>query len=213
MIDGRPITRTSVALSSPVASPTPRTASISPDVNDPAARNVTFAELRAAYREQAEGLLERRDCEDCDFPSEVVDFERVMPFKEHLLNRAWQKFRGGARAEARGRDRVGDLEQDHRVERLADLVEHRVECLGLRHRAREAVEHEAVLVGEALADEVDHELVRDEVAALEDRAHLSPELRSVRDGGAQDVAGGDVRDAVRLGDPLRLCSFPRPLRA
>jgi 5-methyltetrahydrofolate--homocysteine methyltransferase len=38
--------------------PTPRTASISPDVNDPAARNITFAELRAAYREQAGGLLE-----------------------------------------------------------------------------------------------------------------------------------------------------------
>ncbi|HMN76938.1 MAG TPA: homocysteine S-methyltransferase family protein [Burkholderiaceae bacterium] len=38
--------------------PTPRTASISPDVNDPAARNVTFDELRDAYREQAEGLLE-----------------------------------------------------------------------------------------------------------------------------------------------------------
>jgi 5-methyltetrahydrofolate--homocysteine methyltransferase len=38
--------------------PTPRTASISPDVNDPAARNVTFDELREAYREQAEGLLE-----------------------------------------------------------------------------------------------------------------------------------------------------------
>ncbi len=38
--------------------PTPRTASISPDVNDPAARNVDFDQLRAAYREQAEGLLE-----------------------------------------------------------------------------------------------------------------------------------------------------------
>ena len=38
--------------------PTPRTASISPDVNDPAARNVTFDELRAAYFEQASGLLE-----------------------------------------------------------------------------------------------------------------------------------------------------------
>ncbi len=38
--------------------PTPKTASISPDVNDPAARNVTFAELRDAYREQAEGLLD-----------------------------------------------------------------------------------------------------------------------------------------------------------
>jgi 5-methyltetrahydrofolate--homocysteine methyltransferase len=38
--------------------PTPRTASISPDVNDPGARNVSFARLRDAYREQAEGLLE-----------------------------------------------------------------------------------------------------------------------------------------------------------
>ncbi len=38
--------------------PTPKTASISPDVNDPGARNVSFEQLRAAYREQAEGLLE-----------------------------------------------------------------------------------------------------------------------------------------------------------
>ena len=38
--------------------PTPRTASISPDVNDAGARNVSFDQLRAAYREQAEGLLE-----------------------------------------------------------------------------------------------------------------------------------------------------------
>jgi len=38
--------------------PTPRTASISPDVNDPAARNVSFDELRAAYYEQGEALLE-----------------------------------------------------------------------------------------------------------------------------------------------------------
>jgi len=38
--------------------PTPKTASISPDVNDPAARNVTFEELRAAYYEQVEALVE-----------------------------------------------------------------------------------------------------------------------------------------------------------
>jgi 5-methyltetrahydrofolate--homocysteine methyltransferase len=38
--------------------PTPRTASISPDVNDPGARNVDFETLRAAYHEQACGLLE-----------------------------------------------------------------------------------------------------------------------------------------------------------
>ncbi len=38
--------------------PTPRTASISPDVNDPGARNVDFEQLRAAYAEQVEGLVE-----------------------------------------------------------------------------------------------------------------------------------------------------------
>ena len=37
--------------------PTPRTASISPDVNDPGARNTSFEQLRAAYREQAEALM------------------------------------------------------------------------------------------------------------------------------------------------------------
>lgn len=38
--------------------PTPRTASISPDVNDPAARNVDFEELRASYFEQTVALIE-----------------------------------------------------------------------------------------------------------------------------------------------------------
>ena len=38
--------------------PQPKTASISPDVNDPGARNVTFDELRATYTEQLNGLLD-----------------------------------------------------------------------------------------------------------------------------------------------------------
>lgn len=38
--------------------PTNRTASISPDVNDPGYRNVTFAELAAAYHTAASGLLD-----------------------------------------------------------------------------------------------------------------------------------------------------------
>jgi 5-methyltetrahydrofolate--homocysteine methyltransferase len=38
--------------------PTPKTASISPDVNDPAARNVTFDQLVAAYLEQTRGLVD-----------------------------------------------------------------------------------------------------------------------------------------------------------
>jgi 5-methyltetrahydrofolate--homocysteine methyltransferase len=37
--------------------PTPKTASISPDVNDPGARNVSFEELRSAYYEQIEALV------------------------------------------------------------------------------------------------------------------------------------------------------------
>ena len=38
--------------------PTNRTASISPDVNNPGYRNVTFDELREAYAEQVRGLIE-----------------------------------------------------------------------------------------------------------------------------------------------------------
>ena len=38
--------------------PTNRTASISPDVNNPGFRNVSFDELRSAYFEQAKGLIE-----------------------------------------------------------------------------------------------------------------------------------------------------------
>jgi 5-methyltetrahydrofolate--homocysteine methyltransferase len=38
--------------------PTPKTASISPDVNDPAARNVTFDQLVTAYHDQVRGLVD-----------------------------------------------------------------------------------------------------------------------------------------------------------
>ncbi|WP_010101321.1 homocysteine S-methyltransferase family protein [Verminephrobacter aporrectodeae] len=38
--------------------PTPKTASISPDVNDPGARNIDFEQLRATYYEQTEALVE-----------------------------------------------------------------------------------------------------------------------------------------------------------
>jgi 5-methyltetrahydrofolate--homocysteine methyltransferase len=38
--------------------PTPKTASISPDVNDPGARNINFDQLRESYYEQAKALME-----------------------------------------------------------------------------------------------------------------------------------------------------------
>ena len=41
-----------------VLGPTTRTASLSPDVNDPAARNVTFDELAAGYLDAARGLVD-----------------------------------------------------------------------------------------------------------------------------------------------------------
>ncbi|WP_226468383.1 homocysteine S-methyltransferase family protein [Luteimonas panaciterrae] len=41
-----------------VLGPTSRTASISPDVNDPGFRNTNFDELRIAYREAADGLID-----------------------------------------------------------------------------------------------------------------------------------------------------------
>jgi len=41
-----------------ILGPTNRTASISPDVNDPGFRNVTFDQLVTAYAEQADGLLD-----------------------------------------------------------------------------------------------------------------------------------------------------------
>ena len=40
-----------------VLGPTNRTATISPDVNDPAFRNITFDQLRTTYREAAHGLI------------------------------------------------------------------------------------------------------------------------------------------------------------
>ena len=49
-----------------------------------------------------EGLLDPADCEAGSFPSDRVAFERVIPFKERLLARAWAKFKGGVRKDLRG---------------------------------------------------------------------------------------------------------------
>ena len=117
------------------------------------------------------------------------------------------------RVQAARRDVVGDLEQDHRVQRLPDLGEHGVERLCLRERSREPVEDEAVLAREPLTDEVDHEIVRDEVAALENRLDLPPELAPLGHRGAEDVTRRDVRRPSGISDALCLSAFARPLRA
>ena len=44
----------------------------------------------------SEGLLQASDCES-HFPSEFVDYSRVMPFKDKLIEKAWTNFRAGKR--------------------------------------------------------------------------------------------------------------------
>ena len=53
-----------------------------------------------------EKLIDAQDCEVESFSSDYVDFERVIPFKEHILTCAWENFRRGAR-----RDLGGEFER------------------------------------------------------------------------------------------------------
>jgi len=48
-----------------------------------------------------EGLLNAADCEGESFPNDHVDFEAVNIFKDRVLSRAWEKFRGGAQKKLR----------------------------------------------------------------------------------------------------------------
>jgi 4-alpha-glucanotransferase len=48
-----------------------------------------------------DGLLASGDIGECSFPSDHVDFERVIPFKERLLLRAWQNFQSHAHSDLR----------------------------------------------------------------------------------------------------------------
>jgi hypothetical protein len=52
-------------------------------------------------RLREDGLIEPQDCAHGTFASERVDFERVIAFKEHVLDCAWKNFRRGARADLR----------------------------------------------------------------------------------------------------------------
>ena len=106
-------------------------------------------------------------------------------------------------------DLARHVEVDHEVERIA--VEHAVELLGLMHRAREAVEYEAVVERatgrEALLDDADHDVVGNEFALVHEALGLEPECSALRGLLAEHVAGRQVRDAVMLRETRSL----RPL--
>ena len=87
---------------------------------------------------------------------------------------------------------------------------HRV---GLLDGARKAVEEIALgAIGllHPLLDQRDHQLVGHQLAAIHVRLRLASELGAGADLGAQHVAGGDLRDAVTLGQKLRLGSLAGP---
>ncbi|MEJ7774532.1 MAG: methionine synthase [Nocardioidaceae bacterium] len=93
--------------------PTNRTASISPDVNDPAARNVTFDELVGAYLEEARGLVDGGA--DLLLVETIFDtlnakaalFAIETLFEEH--DRRWPVIISGTITDASGRTLSGQL--------------------------------------------------------------------------------------------------------
>ncbi|MEJ7832463.1 MAG: methionine synthase [Nocardioides sp.] len=103
--------------------PTTRTASISPDVNDPAARNVSFDQLVAAYLEAARGLVEGGS--DILFIETIFDtlnakaaiFAVETLFEEH--GRRWPVIISGTITDASGRTLSGQV-----TEAFWDSVRH-----------------------------------------------------------------------------------------
>jgi 5-methyltetrahydrofolate--homocysteine methyltransferase len=93
--------------------PTNRTASISPDVNDPGARNVTYDELVAAYLEQARGLVDGGA--DLLLVETIFDtlnakaaiFALETLFEEH--GRRWPVIMSGTITDASGRTLSGQV--------------------------------------------------------------------------------------------------------
>jgi 4-alpha-glucanotransferase len=63
-------------------------------------------------------LLAAKDCEG-SFPSDVVDYDAVVPFKIRLLERAWKNFRAGRRPDLRSEYDQFCAEQGHWLEDYA----------------------------------------------------------------------------------------------
>jgi 5-methyltetrahydrofolate--homocysteine methyltransferase len=93
--------------------PTSKTASISPDVNDPGARNVTFDQLAAAYLEEARGLVDggadilliETIFDTLNAKAAIVAVETL--FEEH--GRRWPVIVSGTITDASGRTLSGQV--------------------------------------------------------------------------------------------------------
>ena len=102
---------------------------------------------------------------------------------------------------------LGNLEVDHAVERLPRVLQEAGQRLGLRDRAREPVDDEAlrgVGRGEALAHQVDDHVVGHQRPAVHIPLGLETEARASRQRFAEDVPRGDVRHSPRVRELARL---------
>ena len=63
-------------------------------------------------------LLEAKDCE-ASFPSDIVDYDSVVPFKMGLLERAWNNFKAGQREDLRTEYDEFCAQQEHWLEDYA----------------------------------------------------------------------------------------------
>jgi|ADGO01.1.fsa_nt_gi hypothetical protein len=92
-----------------------------------------------------------------------------------------------------------DVEQQHRIERLADLGEQVVERSGLLDVARESIEDESVRgirSAEPIANEAENDIVGHELPGFHHGLGLQSELGAASNGIAQQVARRHLGHAV-----------------
>jgi len=70
-----------------------------------------------------------------------------------------------------------------------------------------------VRLGQAVADDTDHDLVRDQRSPVHVRLGLFPERSPRSHSGPQDIPGGDLGNPILLGQHLGLGPLARPGRA
>ena len=98
---------------------------------------------------------------------------------------------------------VRHVDLEHEVDRDAGILH----GIGLRNGAGEAVEHVTVLaIGllEAILDQTDDDVVANQAAGIHDLLGLQAQRGAGLDGGAQHVAGGNLRNAEFFLDEVGL---------
>ena len=110
---------------------------------------------------------------------------------------------------------------DHLVRQLnaqhpVDADAHGVDRFGLRHSAGKTVEDKAVfavVLGQALLDKRDDDLIRDQVSGGHIAFHLLAEVRAGADRDADNIARTDNGNSIAAADPLAMRALPASGRA